>query len=273
MKTALDPFRDIDREPDPQRYIESLEARGRMRSQARLRRRFLKFAGITSGWRVLEVGSGTGVVCRDLARIVGSRGAVVGVDPSRVFVEAARRLARERQVDSQTRFEVGDGRRLRFRDGAFDATLAITVLLHLSNPVGILREMIRVTRPGGVVGVQDQDFGTLVLDHPDRALTRWILNGVAERIYADPLSGRTMFGLLRRLGLQRVRLTTEVYQDTQLGAWTRSTLERRAEHAVKLRIVGVRRARQWLQAIEAKAREGTFVFTLNFYGVVGEKPR
>ncbi|MFQ5896763.1 MAG: methyltransferase domain-containing protein [Candidatus Methylomirabilia bacterium] len=272
MKTAIDPFRDIDREPDPQRYVESLEARGRMKSQTQLRRRFLNFARIKAGSRVLEVGSGTGVVCRDLARIVGPQGAVVGVDPSRVFVEAARRLARKQRMGSRTRFEVGDGKRLRFRDGTFDATLAVTVLLHLSNPVAVLREMIRVTRPGGVVGVQDQDFGTLVLDHPDRALTRRILNGVAGRIYADPWSGRTMFGLLRRLGLKRIRLITDVYQDTQLGAWTRSTLERRAEHAVKLQIVGVRQARQWLQAIESKAHEGTFVFTLNFYGVVGVKP-
>lgn len=271
MRLHIDPYRSIDRQPDPHRYIQSLEARGQTRTQIRLRRRFLKFARIKPGWRLLEVGSGTGVVCRDLARIVGPRGTVVGVDPSRVFVRAARRLASEHGVGG-IRFEVGDGACLRSRDGAFDGALAITVLLHVPHAEAILSEMIRVTRPGGVVGVQDQDFGTLALDHPDRPMTRRILDGVARKIYADPWSGRTLFGTFRRLGLRQVRLTTDVYQDTQLEAWTWSMLERRAENAVTLGIIGQRQARQWLRAIEAQAHAGTFVFTLNFYGVVGVKP-
>lgn len=73
-------------------------------------------------------------------------------------------------MNGRVRFETGDGARLRFRDGAFDATLAVTVLLHVPSSGAILREMIRVTRPGGVVGVQDQDFGTLALD-PRSGLT------------------------------------------------------------------------------------------------------
>jgi ubiquinone/menaquinone biosynthesis C-methylase UbiE len=272
MRLHPDPYRDIDRQPDPYRYIKSLEVRGETKSQTRLRRRFLQFARIKPGWRVLEVGCGTGVVCRDIARIVGRRGSVVGVDPSRVFVRAARRLAKEHGVDSRVRFKFGDGARLRFPDGAFDATLAVTVLLHVPQPETILSEMIRVTRPGGIVGVQDQDFGTLALEHPDRALTRRIMDEVAEKIYGDPWSGRTLFGLLRRAGLQRVRLITDVYQDTTLDPWTRSMLERRAESAVELGLVEERQARQWLEAVDAQAQAGSFVFTLNFYGVVGVKP-
>ncbi len=272
MHLHIDPYRAIDRQPDPRRYVKSLEARGETKSQTRLRRRFLRFIGIKPGWRVIEVGCGTGVVCRDLARIAGSRGGVVGVDPSRVLVRAARRLAREHGAGKRIRFEVGDGRRLRFRSGAFDAALAVTVFLHVPDPETILSEMIRVTRPGGVVGVHDQDFGTLVLDHPDRALTCRILDGVARETYADPWSGRTLLGMLRRMGLRRVRLTTDVYQDTRLNAWTWSMLERRAESAVTLGIVGERRARRWLGAIRAQADRGSFVFTLNFYGAVGVKP-
>ncbi len=267
-----DPFRAIDRQPDPAHYIQSLEARGRTRSQARLRRGFLKFMRLARGAQVLEVGCGTGVVCRDLAAIVGRRGSVVGVDPSRVLVTAARRLARQHGLGSRIRFEVGDGARLRFRDQAFDATLAITVLLHTPNPEDILKEMIRVTRPGGVVGAQDQDWGTQAIDHPDRALTRRLLEGYTRKIYNDPWSGRTLFGMLRRLGLRDVRLVTDVYQDTRLNAWTWSTLERRAAAAVKFGLVSERQAQRWLSAIKAQAEAGAFVFTVNFYGAVGLKP-
>ncbi len=267
-----DPFRAIDRQPDPSQFVQSLEARGRTRSQTRLRRHFLRFARIKPGSRVLEVGCGTGVACRDLAEMVGPRGRVVGVDPSRTFIQAARRLAREHRLDRRIRFEVGDGARLRLRDGAFDGALAVTVLLHVPNPQAIVREMIRVTCPGGFVGVQDQDWGTLALDHPDRALTRRILDGVARKVYADPWSGRTLFGMLRGLGLEEVRLTTDVYQDTRLEPWTGTMLERRAENALRLGIIGERQKERWLSAIKAQAKAGAFVFTVNFYGAVGIKP-
>ena len=88
----MDPYRAIDAQPDPTEFVERLEERGETPSHARLRRRFLRFAGVRGGASVLEVGSGSGVVARDLARMVGPRGQIVGVDPSRTCVAAARRI-------------------------------------------------------------------------------------------------------------------------------------------------------------------------------------
>ncbi|MBI2552914.1 MAG: methyltransferase domain-containing protein [Candidatus Rokubacteria bacterium] len=241
MALHPDPYRAVDRQADPLKMVESLEDRGRTPTQVRLRRRFLAFAGIRPGWKVLEVGSGSGVVCRDVAALVGDSGEVIGVDPSRVFVREARRLARPHGLGSRVRFEVGNGLRLRFRDGTFDATLAVTVLLHVPDADQLLREMIRVTRPG--------------------------------KIYADPWSGRTLPRKLRSLGLESVRLLTDVYQDTAFEPWSRTFLLRRAENAVKWRILSERQAERWLAGIEARAYAKTFLMTLNFYGAVGVKPR
>jgi ubiquinone/menaquinone biosynthesis C-methylase UbiE len=273
MALHPDPYRAPDRQPDPLKMVAGLEDRGRTPTQVRLRRRFLAFAGVRPGWKVLEVGSGSGVVCRDVAAMVGDAGRVIGVDPSRVFVREAQRLARKSGLGSRVRFQIGDGRRLRFRGGTFDATLAVTVLLHMPDPDRLLGEMIRVTLPGGVVAVQDQDFGTLALDHPDPALTQRIFEGVASKIYADPWSGRTLHRKLSSLGLDSVRLLTDVYQDTTFEPWTRTFLLRRAENAVKWKIVSERQAQRWLAGIEARAYAKTFLMTLNFYGVVGVKPR
>ena len=90
-----DPWRAIDRQPDPARYVRMMESRGRTPTQARVRRRFLRFCRIAAGWKVLEVGVGSGVVARDVAALVGPRGHVTGVDKSRVLIAAARRRARE----------------------------------------------------------------------------------------------------------------------------------------------------------------------------------
>lgn len=271
VPARADPYRAIDRQPDPEHYVTFLEARGRTPSQVRLRRRFLRFCGIRPGWRVLEVGAGTGVLARDAAGLVGRGGGVVGVDPSRICVAAARRLAREQGLDGRIDFRVGDGARLRFPANHFDCALAVTVLLHVPNATAIVGELARVTKPGGVVGVQDQDLGALVLDHPDRALTRRILEGVAARTIVDPWSGRTLAGRLVEAGLTRVRLTTDVFQDTTLTPFSRSMLERRAENAVRFGLASQKAASRWIETLERLAAQGRFVLTLNFYGAAGVK--
>lgn len=249
-----------------------METRGRTRSQARLRRRFLRFCRIAPGWRVVEVGSGSGVVARDVAEMVGPHGHVTGVDRSRVLLAAARCRAREERLDRRLDFRLGDAAALPLRTGRFDCALAVTVLLHVARPGAMLRELARVTRPGGVVALQDQDFGTQVLDHPDRALTRVILDGVTARMYPEPYSGRTLVRRLVELGLERVRLLADVYQVRSLDPFTHGLLTRRAQLAQRFGLVGAGRAARWLAAIERADAAGHFVFTFNYYGATGVKP-
>ena len=272
MPAHADPFRAIDRQPDPGHFVAFLETRGRTPDQVRLRKGFLRFCRIRPGWRVLEVGTGTGVLARDVAAMVGRRGRVVGVDPSRILIAAARCLAREHGLDGRIDFRAGDGARLRFPADQFDCAVAVTVLLHVPDPDAIVSELVRVTRPGGVVGLQDQDLGALVVDHPDRALTRRILEGVAARTVVNPWSGRTLVGRLIAAGLTRVRLRTDVFQDTTFTPFARAMLERRAGNAVRFALASQRAARGWLDVLERRAAEGRFVMTLNFYGATGIKP-
>ncbi len=272
MAPHPDPWRAVDRQPDPAGYVRMMESRGRTPTQVRVRRRFLRFCRIEPGWRVLEVGSGSGVVTRDLAAFVGARGHVTGVDKSRVLTQAARRNAREAGLARRVDFRLADAAALPFRAGRFDCALAVTVLLHVARPHAMLRELVRVTRPGGVVGLQDQDFGTQVLDHPDRALTRLILDGVTARMYPEPHSGRTLVRRLVELGLERVRLLADVYQVRSLDPFTHGLLERRARLARQFGLIGAGRAARWLAAIERADAAGHFVFTFNYYGATGVKP-
>jgi len=272
MSPHPDPWRAIDRQPDPERYVRMMESRGRTPTQVRLRRRFLRFCRIERGWDVVEVGPGSGVVARDVAAMVGPRGHVTGVDRSRVVLAAARRGAREAGLAGRTSWKVGDATRLPLPSGRFDCALAVTVLLHVARPRAMLRELWRVTRPGGQVALQDQDFGTQVLDHPDRALTRRIFEGVAARMYPEPFSGRTLVRRLVELGLTRVRLRTDVYQVRSLDPFTHSLLGRRAEAAVRFGLIGPRSAAAWMAAIERADAAGHFVFTFNYYGAAGTKP-
>ncbi|MGH7333628.1 MAG: methyltransferase domain-containing protein [Candidatus Rokuibacteriota bacterium] len=248
-----------------------METRGRTPVQQRVRRRFLRWAGLQPGHSVLEVGCGTGVVLRDLLSMVGAGGRVVGVDSSRLALRAARMLARGHALRSRLVLRVGDGARLPFRSGRFDRALAITVMLHVAEPLAIVTEMTRVVGRGGRVGLQDQDFGTVAVEHPERALTARILDEVAVRLYPEPCSGRRLPRLLREAGLTDVRVLTDVYQDTTLEPYTKSFLERRAEKAVRLKIVDAPTAQHWLDGFTDLVARGAFLFTINYYGATGRK--
>jgi SAM-dependent methyltransferase len=105
---------------------------------------FADFAGIVSGWRVVDVGSGPGALTTELVRRLGAAN-VTAADPSEPLLEAAR----ERHPGVNVRRAPAE--ELPFEDAEFDAALAQLVVHLMSDPNAGVREMGRVTRPGGVV--------------------------------------------------------------------------------------------------------------------------
>ena len=105
---------------------------------------FADLAGVRGGQRVLDVGCGPGALTAELVRRTSPE-AVSAVEPSGSFAAAAR----ERLPGMDIRQAAAE--RLPFSDAAFDAALAQLVVHFMADPVAGLREMGRVTRPGGVV--------------------------------------------------------------------------------------------------------------------------
>jgi SAM-dependent methyltransferase len=101
-------------------------------------------AGVTAGQSALDVGCGPGALTAELVARLGPA-AVVAVDPSASFVAAAR--SRNPGVDVRE----AAAEALPFGDATFDVGLAQLVVHFMADPVAGLREMARVTRPGGVV--------------------------------------------------------------------------------------------------------------------------
>jgi SAM-dependent methyltransferase len=111
----------------------------------RLAPHFISFAGVDSG-HVLDVGCGTGSLAFELAR-QARIASVKGVDFSEAYVGHARSHNRDARIG----FEVGDACAMPFPDGSFDAALSQLVLQFVPEPERAIREMRRVTKPGGTV--------------------------------------------------------------------------------------------------------------------------
>ena len=166
---------------------------------------------LSSGASVLDIGCGPGTITADLATLV---------TPARVtaleVTEAALDLARAEIVRrglSNVEFTVGDVHALDFPDGTFDVVHAHQVLQHVTDPVAALREMRRVTRPGGVVAVRDSDYAAFTWFPELPELTEWLelYERVARGNGGEPDAGRRLLAWAHEAGFTEVTASSSTW--------------------------------------------------------------
>ncbi|MEU3947581.1 methyltransferase domain-containing protein [Streptomyces sp. NPDC029526] len=172
------------------------------------------------GMEILDVGCGPGTITADLAERVPG-GHVTGLDRAPGILERARATAGERGL-TNVRFAVGDVHALGFPDDSFDVVHAHQVLQHIGDPVRALREMRRVTRPGGLVAVRDADYAAMTWYPSSPGLDEWLdlYRRVARANGGEPDAGRRLKAWALTAGLTDVSATA--------SAWTFSTAAERA---------------------------------------------
>ncbi len=191
-----------------------LELRGTAEDEIDARRAYLDLLGVSAGDRALDVGCGTGVVTRELARRVGAQGRAIGVDPSPSLLAVARQLAQEQGLGDRVEFREGSALRAPFPDGSFDVVLCVTVLSHVPGGEGAIPELARLLRPGGRLGVFDLDTDMTAVTHPGffplETAPRSFYGELADRcaeaaLKAGAITEVERDGWLRALNAERAR--------------------------------------------------------------------
>ncbi|PWJ53705.1 Methyltransferase domain-containing protein [Quadrisphaera granulorum] len=154
------------------------------------------------GQDLLDLGCGPGTITVDLAERVAP-GRVVGLDAAAGVLEEASALAERR--GAAVEWVTGDALALPFADASFDVVHAHQVLQHVADPVGVLREMARVLRPGGVLAVRDVDYAATTWYPAESGLDAWLdLYGrVARSNGGEPDAGRRLLAWAREAGLRQ----------------------------------------------------------------------
>jgi arsenite methyltransferase len=173
---------------------------------------------IGKGKYILDVGSGVGVTPCFLAKKYGCR--VIGVDISASMVERSRERAKREKVADMVEFKVADAQDLPFEDAVFDAVITESVTAFPKDKQKAVKEYVRVTKPGGYVGLNEsvwlrvppppeviawasQDVGTNVQPQTSEAWAGLLecagLREIIKRIYEINTQGETR-GILRRYG-------------------------------------------------------------------------
>ncbi len=191
---------------DVREMAAALEERAQALDQAQVNGALVDALAPLPGDHILEVGCGSGVLCRQVSPEVVPGGKITGVDISPEFLRIAQSYAANAGLSDSIQWGAGQAEVLPFRDASFDAVFAARLLLHISDPQAVLNELVRVVRPGGRAVVMDWDFDTVAIDHSDRELTRRLLHWRCDHHGGNNWSGRQLWGLMAATGLVNVKM-------------------------------------------------------------------
>ena len=165
---------------------------------------------LSEGKSVLDCGCGPGPITLSFAEIVAP-GRVVGIDIEPTMIERANRLAADSGLEN-LEFQVADIYDLPYEDGEFDVVFSSAVTEHLSDPVRALREVLRVTKPGGIGAVArtDWSFPFIVPECPELSRFFELFEGGFTRIGGSLNRGRFLRSHMREAGFDVIEFETNM---------------------------------------------------------------
>jgi ubiquinone/menaquinone biosynthesis C-methylase UbiE len=251
-----------------ERLVEVLELRAAEPAQQAMLEDYMADLPLPDGARVLEVGCGTGAVARMVAARPGV-GSVVGLDPSAVFVDHARRLA---ESVANLSYVVGSGTALGFDDGAFDAVVFHTVLSHIPDAGGALAEAARVTVAGGALAVFDGDYATTTVALGDHDPLQACADAAMAALVHDRYLVRRLGTLARAAGWEVTRLRSHGYVENENPGYILTLIDRGADTLVAAGELGEPAA----DALKAEARRrvaaGEFFGHIAYASLIARRP-
>lgn len=158
---------------------------------------------LRTGMNLLDCGCGPGTITVGLAQAV-SPGHVTGIDFEESQLKRARENAAQLSLTNVT-FEQGSVYRLPYDDNQFDVVFCHAVLEHIHDPLAVVKEMYRVLKPGGLVGIRSPDMGATLYAPSDEVMDRAyeIMVKYRQHIGASLFVARRFRALLQEAGFVR----------------------------------------------------------------------
>jgi len=172
----------------------------------------IELCHIGEGKYVLDVGCGAGVTPCLIAKRYGAT--AVGVDINKGMIERSEERAKRERVTDRVEFRVADAQDLPFDDNSFDAVITESVTAFPEDKQKAVNEYVRVTKPGGYVGLNES---TWLKVPPPPELVAWASQDLGANV--TPLTSSQWLGLLETAGLREtaVRIYEINVQDEGRG--------------------------------------------------------
>src|SRR5262245_27903726 len=249
--------------------IKRLEDRAQLPRFAAIRESYFDKIGLPITGRIHELGCGTGAVCRAIASRPGFVGSVVGSDLSASLIETAKQLTATSGLENIEYYQA-DAQGSEVHQGQYDLVLAHTVISHVADPAALLREAIRLARPGGQIIVHDGDYASMTfgtntpeLDHKMPAL-------ILQAVVANRYVMRDLPGLLHQLDIKITHVIGDVVLEIGNGEYFPSLAKSYGPIAVNAGFAAEAEFRDWAEAIDHALSENRFFGSCNYvtYGII-----
>jgi ubiquinone/menaquinone biosynthesis C-methylase UbiE len=271
---SADPFSSTDK-LDPamlDAIAARLEQRGRHPAFAAMLEGYLDAMGIGAAASVLDLGCGTGLAARAIARRKDFSGRVTAIDLSAHLVRAAQRLAAEEGLADRIAFRTGDTRRLDLVPASFDAVVAHTLLSHVEDPAEVVRQAAQLLKPGGMLGIFDGDYASLTFGNADAERGRAADAALIAGFVTSPWVMRQMPRMLRAAGLDMVACFPHVLAEAGCSDFWINAIDVYRKLVVKAGTMTAEAADAWAAALAEDAKGGVFFGSSNYYAYVAKRP-
>jgi ubiquinone/menaquinone biosynthesis C-methylase UbiE len=249
-----------------QKIIQRLEFRDRDATFTQWRNDYLNLLDFSTATRILDVGCGTGVVTRALARRNDFSGTTVGVDHSPALIEAAQAFAAEVGLDHRVEFQTGDIHALEYDNDSFDIVFAHTVLSHVTDPLVALKEMARVTKAKGKIVIFDGDYASLTFAYPpDGGLAQAMEAAILKTIVNNPRVMRDIPFMFRNIGLELIHTASQILAEVSAGSFWASAAEAYGPLVAQAGLLPEDQVDAWLVWQRQAISEGVFFASCNYY--------
>lgn len=219
--------------------------------------------------RVLDVGSGPGLLLRDIAAAVGPHGLAAGIDISESMIAIARHRCRDME---NVELATGNATALPWPDAHFNRAVSTQVYEYVADLATAFAELGRVLKPGGRAVVMATDaetilFGSGTLPTTARIREAW------PRHCAHPFLPRDLGRMLGEAGFsvidQRVHviLNNEFTPDHFGWHMARSM----SVYAAKQGLITKGEGKDWVTSLDRISHDGGFFFSMNRYLFVATK--
>jgi ubiquinone/menaquinone biosynthesis C-methylase UbiE len=272
---ALDPYRITDKLENPllDVMVSRLEARGNHWFFQKVLGEYLDAMDIDSAGTVLDMGCGTGVAARTIARRANFSGKVTGIDLSPYLVEAAKGLASEEGLGTLIEFRSEDTRELDVPDGKFDAVVAHTLVSHVQEPLTVLEEAARVVKPGGLIAIFDGDYASMTFALDDPQQSKRYDEALINAVVTSPRVMRQMPRLIQRAGLEMIRTFPYIMAEVGEGDFWLSAIDSFEKLAPKSGVMTEEEAASWANALHEASDRGVFFGASNYYTYIARRPQ
>jgi len=247
-------------------FLAMLESRGRSGGYLSVVRRIMDVVQLRPGEVVLEVGCGSGVLDRWLARYTQAN-RIIGVDVNRYLLREASTLATQQGLADIITFHEGDAEALPYPDNHVDVALSLTVLEE-GNADRMLAELVRVAKPGGRVAVMVRAIDIpLVVNVPLRPELKTKAQTHRGFVGAEGCADASLYRRLHQAVLTDVRMFP------QFAALEQSdTPQAQFAHGAILGALSADETQEWHAGMAQAVADGSYFIAQPFHCAVGTKP-